>query len=45
MTDEQLREDVKQAIRQNDASADELRDLADRLETLADRYEQQEDVL
>ena len=45
MTSEELREDVKTAIKRHDPDADALRDLADDLEDLADRYEATEEVL
>jgi len=45
MTSEELREDVKTAIKRHDPDADSLRDLAGDLEELANRYEAAEEVL
>lgn len=42
---EELREDVRAAVRRHDPGADELRDLASDLERLADRYEVQGEIL
>lgn len=45
MTNEELREDVKAALRRHDPDADALRTLAGDFEELAERYEAQDDVL
>ena len=43
--DETFRDEVKQAIRRNDPSAEDLMTLADDLVLLAERYETQEEIL